>query len=186
MSRGIFNTVGSSDDYQISADHFARTPAGVRCLAKGHLARRALHRSDRIGDRRLLRMATGTRKRCGARGRRGSRRRPANVSLVVVTFSAVITLYLKIVEMNQMLTELARRLALSEPNIRRTAQSLNRLRSLVSGVHDHIARANLPVEDRVGPPRMEDRGEERGERLPARVDADYCAVRNRRHSVFDT
>ena len=34
---------------------------------------------------------------------------------VVVTFSAVLTLYLKIVEMNQMLTELARRLALGEP-----------------------------------------------------------------------
>ena len=34
---------------------------------------------------------------------------------VVVTFSAVLALYLKIVEMNQMLTELARRLALNEP-----------------------------------------------------------------------
>jgi len=34
---------------------------------------------------------------------------------VVVTFSAVLVLYLKIVEMSRMLTELARRLALSEP-----------------------------------------------------------------------
>ena len=34
---------------------------------------------------------------------------------VVVTFSVVLVLYLKIVEMNRMLTELARRLALSQP-----------------------------------------------------------------------
>ena len=34
---------------------------------------------------------------------------------VVVTFSAVLVLYLKIVEMSRMLTELARRLAVSDP-----------------------------------------------------------------------
>jgi hypothetical protein len=34
---------------------------------------------------------------------------------VVITFSAVLVLYLKIVEMSRMLTELARRLALSQP-----------------------------------------------------------------------
>src|SRR5262247_2570710 len=34
---------------------------------------------------------------------------------VVVTFSLVLVLYLRIVEMSRMLTELARRLALSEP-----------------------------------------------------------------------
>jgi hypothetical protein len=33
----------------------------------------------------------------------------------VITFSVILVLYLKIVEMSRMLTELARRLALSQP-----------------------------------------------------------------------